>query len=132
MKGGACDRCQELKTDLEKVSRVKSCMIGDEDALNLAEVFKVLGDHTRIKIIFALSCCEMCVCDIAETIDMTQSAVSHQLRLMRNMRLVKYRKEGKSVYYSLDDEHILQLYSQGMDHVKHGRSRTAYDPEMGE
>ncbi len=119
MKGQACDRCQELKIDPEKVCRVKSCMIVDEDALRLAEVFKVLGDHTRIKIIFALSCCEMCVCDIAEAIAMTQSAVSHQLRLMRNMKLVKYRKEGKSVFYSLDDEHILHLYRQGMEHVKH-------------
>lgn len=120
MKGQDCDSCQELKINQDKVCRVKSCMIGDEDALRLAEIFKVLGDHTRIKIIFALSCCEMCVCDIAETIAMTQSAVSHQLRLMRNMKLVKYRKEGKSVFYSLDDEHILHLYSQGLEHVKHG------------
>jgi len=120
MKDIACDKCQELKIDSEKVERVKSCMIADEDAMRLAEVFKVLGDYTRIKIIFALSCCEMCVCDIAEAIDMTQSAVSHQLRIMRNMKLVKYRKEGKSVYYSLDDDHILQLFNQGMEHVKHG------------
>jgi DNA-binding transcriptional ArsR family regulator len=95
-------------------------MVTDDEVIMLSEVFKMLGDPTRIKIIFALSCCEMCVCDIAEAVNMTQSAVSHQLRLMRNMKLVKYRKEGKSVYYSLDDDHILQLFSQGMEHVKHG------------
>lgn len=95
-------------------------LMDDHDAVRLSEVFKVLGDPTRIKIIFALSKCDLCVCDIAETIGMTQSAVSHQLRLMRSMKLVKYRKEGKSVYYSLDDDHILQLFSQGMEHVRHG------------
>ncbi|NLK87461.1 MAG: helix-turn-helix transcriptional regulator [Clostridiaceae bacterium] len=120
MRDEFCDSCEELKTDPERISRVRSCLISDDKAAALAEVFKMLGDQTRIKIIFALSCCEMCVCDIAETIGMTQSAVSHQLRLMRNMKLVKYRKEGKSVYYSLDDDHILQLFSQGMEHVKHG------------
>jgi DNA-binding transcriptional ArsR family regulator len=120
MKEEFCDRCEELSTDPERVNRVRACMIGDDEAVLLSEVFKMLGDQTRIKIIFALSCCEMCVCDIAETINMTQSAVSHQLRLMRNMKLVKYRKEGKSVYYSLDDDHILQLFKQGMEHIKHG------------
>lgn len=120
MKSGCCDTCEELKTDPERVSKVRSCMIKDDEANMLSELFRVLGDQTRIKIIFALSCCEMCVCDIAEAVNMTQSAVSHQLRLMRGMKLVKYRKEGKSVYYSLDDDHILQLFNQGMDHVKHG------------
>ncbi len=115
-----CDSCLETKIDTEKVSRVKACMIGDDDSIRLSEVFKVLGDPTRIKIIFTLSKCDLCVCDIAEAIGMTQSAVSHQLRMMRNMKLVKYRKEGKSVYYSLDDDHILQLFNQGMEHVRHG------------
>lgn len=119
MKAEMNDRCEECKTNPENISRVRTCMICDADALRLSEVFKLLGDQTRIKIIFALSCCDLCVCDIAETIGMTQSAVSHQLRLMRNMKLVKYRKEGKSVYYSLDDDHILQLFNQGMEHVKH-------------
>jgi DNA-binding transcriptional ArsR family regulator len=114
------DRCEELKTNPEKISMVRACMIDDHDAMRLSEVFKLLGDQTRIKIIFALSRCELCVCDIAETISMTQSSVSHQLRLLRNMKLVKYRKDGKSVYYTLDDDHILQLFSQGMEHIKHG------------
>lgn len=120
MKDDTRGRCEEFKINPESIQRVRECMIGDQYALRLSELFKVLGDQTRIKIIFALSCCDLCVCDIAESIGMTQSAVSHQLRLMRNMRLVKFRKEGKSVFYSLDDEHILQLFSQGMEHVKHG------------
>lgn len=120
MKEEVCDSCEEIKTNPGSISMVKSCMIEDQDALKLSEVFKVLGDQTRIKIIFALSRCDLCVCDIAATVGMTQSAVSHQLRLMRSMKLVKFRKEGKSVFYSLDDDHILQLFNQGMEHMKHG------------
>lgn len=116
-----CDGdCEELKVNLDSINKVRACMIGDDDAVMLSEVFKVLGDPTRIKIIFALSKCDLCVCDIAETIGMTQSATSHQLRLLRSLKLVRFRKEGKSVFYSLDDEHILQLFNQGMEHVKHG------------
>ena len=106
------DRCEELSVNIDNINMVKACMIKEVDALKLSEVFKVLGDPTRIKIIYALTKCDLCVCDIAETISMTQSAVSHQLRLLRSMRVVKYRKEGKSVFYSLDDEHILQLFSK--------------------
>lgn len=119
MKADINDSCEELKINPENIRLVKACMLDDIDALRLSEVFKLLGDQTRIKIIFALSRCDLCVCDIAETIGMTQSAVSHQLRLMRNMKLVKFRKEGKTVYYSLDDDHILQLFNQGLEHVKH-------------
>lgn len=119
MKAELPDRCEEFKTNPDNIRMVKACMVEDNDALRLSEVFKLLGDQTRIKMIFALSRCDLCVCDIAESIGMTQSAVSHQLRLMRNMKLVKFRKEGKSVFYSLDDDHILQLFNQGMEHVKH-------------
>jgi DNA-binding transcriptional ArsR family regulator len=119
MKADLHDRCEELKTNPDNIRMVKACMLGNSDALRLSEIFKLLGDQTRIKIIFALSRCDLCVCDIAETIGMTQSAVSHQLRLMRNMKLVKFRKDGKSVFYSLDDDHILELFNQGMEHVKH-------------
>ena len=94
-------------------------MINEEDAVKLSEVFKVLGDPTRIKILYVLSKFEMCVCDIADALDMTQSAISHQLRLLRAMRLVKFRKEGKSIFYSLDDDHIVQLFNQGMEHIQH-------------
>lgn len=113
------DRCEEFKVNVKKIKEVKDLMIEANEAIVLSEVFKVLGDPTRIKIIYALSKCDMCVCDIAEVLGMNQSAISHQLRLMRNLRLVKYRKEGKSVIYSLSDEHILQLFNQGMEHIRH-------------
>ena len=113
------DTCEEPVVNLDNINMVRSCMIEDDDALKLSEVFKVLGDPTRVRIISALSKCDLCVCDISETINMTQSAVSHQLRLLRSLRLVKFRKEGKSVIYSLDDEHILQLFRQGMEHIRH-------------
>jgi DNA-binding transcriptional ArsR family regulator len=114
------DLCETEQVDIDSVEYIKSCMIDDGDALLLSEVFKVLGDPTRIKIIYSLSKKELCVCDIAAAIGMTQSAVSHQLRLLRGLRLVKFRKEGKMVVYSLDDEHILRLFSQGMEHIQHG------------
>lgn len=84
----------------------------------LSETFRVLGDATRTKIIFSLSQEELCVCDIAHLLGTTKSAVSHQLRVLRNMKLVKYRKNGKIVYYSLDDKHIKNLFDEGIRHVK--------------
>lgn len=90
----------------------------DESALcDLAEFFKVFADSTRIKILYALSGGELCVCDIWQSLGLTQSAVSHQLRILKQMRLVKYRKEGKTIYYSLDDGHIQSILSQGLEHV---------------
>jgi len=113
------DNCEEYNTNSDNVNKVKKSMLGEEEIIMLSEVFKTLGDPTRLKIIFALSKCDMCVCDIAEILNMTQSAISHQLRILRNQRLVKFRKEGKSAIYSLDDEHILQLFNQGLEHVRH-------------
>ncbi|MBI5026717.1 MAG: helix-turn-helix transcriptional regulator [Nitrospirae bacterium] len=84
----------------------------------IAETFKVLGDATRTKIVFALSLQELCVCDLANLLNTTRSAVSHQLRILRNMRLVKYRKEGKMVFYSIDDEHITNLFNECLRHVE--------------
>lgn len=84
----------------------------------VAETFKVLGDPTRTKIIFALFTAELCVCDLASLLNTTSSAVSHQLRILRNMRLVKYRKEGKMVFYSLDDDHINNLFHECLRHVE--------------
>jgi DNA-binding transcriptional ArsR family regulator len=84
----------------------------------LAETFKALGDTTRIKILYALSIEELCVCDLTSLLSASQSAVSHQLRILRNMRLVKYRKQGRSVYYSLDDNHIKTLFAEGLKHVE--------------
>jgi DNA-binding transcriptional ArsR family regulator len=86
--------------------------------LRLADTFSILGNATRLKIIFALSQQELCVCDLAILLETTKSAVSHQLRLLRNARLVKYRREGKMSFYALDDEHIGKLFNQGLRHVK--------------
>nr|WP_049886097.1 metalloregulator ArsR/SmtB family transcription factor [Thermacetogenium phaeum] len=103
--------------DLVKLVREK--MPDDECLFDLAELFKVFGDTTRVKILFALFKAEMCVCDLATLLRMSQSAVSHQLRVLKQARLVKCRKEGKMVYYSLDDEHVKQIFDQGMAHITH-------------
>ncbi len=89
----------------------------DETLYDLADLFKVLGDTTRIKILCALFQAEMCVCDISALLGMTQSAISHQLRVLKQARLVKYRKEGKVVYYSLDDEHVESIFDKGLIHI---------------
>lgn len=97
----------------------KSDGMPDEVLLcELAEFFRVFGDSTRIRILYALSKAEMCVCDIAELLNISQSAVSHQLQVLRSKRLVKYRRNGKTVFYSLDDEHIFSIIGQGIDHIK--------------
>lgn len=114
-----CYNCKRNKTDTDNTDYFEKDMIDDAETILLSEVFKALGDPTRIKIIYLLSKNDMCVCDISDTLGMTQSAISHQLRLLRNLRLVRYRKEGKSVIYSLDDEHILNLFNQGMEHIMH-------------
>lgn len=92
---------------------------GNESLLKLAELFKILGDPTRLKIVEILLENEMCVNHIAETMGMGQSAISHQLRVLRQARLVTYRKEGKTAYYSLNDDHVEALVRMGMDHVSH-------------
>jgi len=101
----------------EVVEKVKNLMPDEDNLFDLAELFKLFGDTTRIRILWALSEAEMCVCDIAYLLNMTPSAISHQLRLLKQARLVKNRKEGKVVYYSLDDEHIKLIFEQGMFHV---------------
>lgn len=87
----------------------------------LAELFKSLGDPTRVRILWALSLHEMCVCELATSLEMTQSAVSHQLRLLKNARLVRARRDGRSIYYSLADAHVSLLFSQGLEHVQERR-----------
>ncbi|OEF99326.1 transcriptional regulator [Vulcanibacillus modesticaldus] len=102
----------------EVVDDVKKGMPQEETLYDLAELFKVFGDTTRIKILYALFQAEMCVCDIAALLKMNQSAISHQLKVLKQARLVKYRREGKVVYYSLDDNHIKQIFDQGLVHIK--------------
>lgn len=109
-----CD-CNVIHENI--VSTVRGKMPEDEQLYDLAELFKVFGDTTRIKILWALAESEMCVCDIAVLLNMTQSAISHQLRVLKQARLVKYKKEGKVVYYSLDDAHVKQIFDQGLIHI---------------
>lgn len=108
--------CIVLHEDV--VNEVKKKMPQDEMIYDLAEFFKVFADSTRMKIIYALMENELCVCDIANIVQTTQSAISHQLRLLKQAKLVKFRKEGKVVYYSLDDEHISQIVKKGREHIE--------------
>ena len=99
-------------------NRVLSEMPDEESLYDLAELFKVFGDTTRIRILYVLFEAEMCVCDIAEILNMTQSAISHQLRVLKQARLVRNRREGKQIYYSLADDHVRTIIGQGMDHIE--------------
>ncbi|MFQ5801084.1 MAG: ArsR/SmtB family transcription factor [Candidatus Hydrothermarchaeales archaeon] len=112
------DVCEVFYVDEEKVKKVRDNLIDSETAIGLAEIFKVLGDPTRVKLLHALSAEELCVCDVASLLGMTESAISHQLRVLRNLKLVKFRKEGKMVYYSLADEHIKKLLEMGVEHAE--------------
>ncbi|TCO74613.1 ArsR/SmtB family transcription factor [Marinisporobacter balticus] len=109
--------CTVIHEDI--VNKIKKRMPQQENLYELAEFFKVFGDTTRIKILCVLFEEEMCVCDIAAVLGMNQSAISHQLRVLKQARLVKYRKEGKSVYYSLDDDHVKNIFDQGLNHIIH-------------
>ena len=108
--------CDDIHEDV--INKTKNDMPQEEMLYDLAELFKVFGDTTRIKILYALFSNEMCVCDIAKLLNMTQSAISHQLRVLKQARLVKFRKEGKTVYYSLDDIHVSQIFDCGLHHIK--------------
>lgn len=112
------DACEIQFIDEKKVNRARRVMKSSEAVAALAETFKILGDPTRIKIAFALSKEELCVCDIANLLGVSQSAVSHSLRALRQMKLVKFRKEGKTAFYALDDEHIRDLLDIGFRHVE--------------
>lgn len=109
--------CSITLIDEAKVAAVRNAMPPEEIFSRLAETFRVLGDPTRIRILQALSLEELCVCDIASLLGTTKSAVSHQLRLLRSLRVVKYRKAGRIVYYSLDDSHVENLLREGLSHI---------------
>jgi ArsR family transcriptional regulator len=100
---------------------IRERLLDDETASALAETFKVLGDPTRVRILDLLARAEVPVCDLAETLGLTQSAVSHQLRLLRSMRLLRSRRDGRHMYYALDDDHIAKLFKQGLEHVQERR-----------
>ena len=109
--------CDETVVHTAIVSKIEKS-IPDVDALyDLAELFKVFGDSTRIRILFVLFEAEVCVCDLAETLGMTQSAISHQLKILKQNRLVRFRRDGKMVYYSLADDHVRSIIGQGLEHI---------------
>lgn len=110
-------KCEYLCVHQEVVDRVNQEMPGEEQLFDLAELFKIFGDSTRVKILFVLFESEMCVCDIAQLLGMTQSAISHQLQVLKKSKLVKYRREGKTVFYSLADGHVRTILDQGMEHI---------------
>lgn len=109
--------CEFMHVHEDIVKQVEKALPEEQELLDLSEFFKVFGDSTRIKILYVLSQSEMCVCDIATLLQMGQSAISHQLRILKQMRLVKFRRDGKTVFYSLSDDHIQTILAQGMEHI---------------
>ena len=103
----------------EVVSKVSGMMPPSGDFYDLAELYKTFSDPTRVKILWALHCHEMCVCDLATLLDMTKSAISHQLKTLRMSNLVKFNKQGKVVYYSLADDHVKSIFEKGFEHIHH-------------
>ena len=109
---------EQVNGNRELLERVETDMPDEESLYDLAELFKVFGDTTRIRILYVLFESEMCVCDIAELLHMTQSAISHQLRLLKQFKLVKNRRDGKTVYYSLADDHVRLIINAGREHIE--------------
>ncbi|EOS78086.1 ArsR family transcriptional regulator [Lachnospiraceae bacterium 10-1] len=109
--------CETFQTHEELLKLVNQQMPDEDELYDLAELFKVFGDSTRIRILYVLFEAEVCVCDLAETLNMTQSAISHQLKILKQSRLVKGRREGKSVFYSLADSHVRTIIAQGREHI---------------
>jgi ArsR family transcriptional regulator, lead/cadmium/zinc/bismuth-responsive transcriptional repressor len=112
--------CEEIYIHEDQVLRAQAVLVDGPTAERLATTFQAMADPTRLRLISALCSGELCVCDLAALLGMTQSAISHQLRILRDLRLVKARKEGRIVYYSLDDDHIRDLYLRSLEHLHHG------------
>lgn len=113
------DACEAFCFNNAAMERVRQDMLPGEELTGISGIFKVMGDRSRAAILFALSKEELCVCDLSVVLNMSVSSVSHHLRKLRDARLVKYRKEGKNVYYSMNDEHITRLFQQALEHVRH-------------
>ena len=111
------DCCESIELHEDLLKLVSDTLPEEEHLLDLAELFKVFGDTTRIRILFVLFEAEVCVCDLAAALNMTQSAISHQLNILKRSKLVKSRREGKSVFYSLADDHVRAIIGQGMEHI---------------
>ena len=112
------EQCDYMHLHEKVIEQVQEEMPEEEILYDLAELFKVFGDSTRIKILYVLFQSEMCVCDIAQLLNMSQSAISHQLRILKQAQLVKYRREGKTVFYSLADAHVNTILNQGLEHIE--------------
>ncbi len=110
--------CDFIHAQGSLVERVRRELPGEDTLYDLTELFRIFGDSTRVRILYALFEAEMCVCDIAALLGLTQSAISHQLRALKNVRLVKSRREGKTVFYSLADDHVKTIIDQGLEHVR--------------
>ncbi len=117
------ETCDVFCINKEAVDAVRARMLDLQLVADTADVFKVLGDPTRMRLLYALSQRELCVCDLSAVLDMTQSAISHQLRVLRSARLVHHRKVGKTVYYALADAHVVQLMEVGVDHAREPQPR---------
>jgi ArsR family transcriptional regulator, lead/cadmium/zinc/bismuth-responsive transcriptional repressor len=113
------DGCGELHLAEEQVQEAMSYLVDDGSVAALADMFKALSDPTRLRIVSLLAETELCVCDLAAVLDMEQSAVSHQLRTLRDMHLVRRRREGRRIFYALDDDHVVDLFRRGLEHVTH-------------
>lgn len=111
--------CENHVIDRKRVESVSKQLLNDSAAIDLAELYRALGDGTRVKILYTLSLGEFCVCDISSLLGMSSSAISHQLRILRSLRLVKNRRAGRVIYYSLDDEHVVRLFEEGLKHIEH-------------
>lgn len=118
MKQNKAECCDSVCVHAELVQKVNAQLPDEEELYDLAELFKVFGDSTRIRILFVLFEAEVCVCDLAETLHMTQSAVSHQLKILKQAKLVNSRRDGKSVFYSLADDHVRTIIGQGLEHIE--------------
>jgi ArsR family transcriptional regulator len=110
--------CERIEIHPSLLHIVKEKLPPEDELYDLAELFKIFGDSTRIRILFVLFEAEVCVCDLAATLNMTQSAISHQLRILKQSKLVKARREGKSIFYSLTDDHVYTIIAQGLEHIK--------------
>ena len=110
--------CEVTELHEGLLRQVRDTLPDEESLMDLAELFKVFGDTTRVRILYVLLEAEVCVCDLAEALGMTQSAVSHQLRILKQSRLVKARRDGKSIFYSLADEHVRGMLALGMEHIR--------------
>ncbi len=116
--GEAAPACARFHAHPAKIARIRRRLIGERSGAALADTFKVLGDLTRVRLLDALAQAELCVCDLAALVGLSESAVSHQLRLLRGMRVVRARREGRMVFYALDDEHVIGLFEQGLRHIE--------------